>query len=80
VSILGWGAFAFLALGIVSGGLHGVDFRNPAMIVGALPAIASGLAGLCLHPPWSAGAAVTAELTELPPAKVAPPLPVEPPT
>jgi hypothetical protein len=60
-----YATFAFLAGGIIVGGLVSVDFRSASSILTALVPIFAGLAGLTQHPPWIAVA---------PPPGAAPPV------
>jgi hypothetical protein len=49
---LGWAAFAFMALAIAAGGYAKTDFHSVQAVLTASVAVFTGLAGLCLHPPW----------------------------
>jgi hypothetical protein len=50
---LGWAAFGCMAAAIAAGGYAKVDFHSATSLLGASVAVFTGLAGLCLHPPWS---------------------------
>jgi hypothetical protein len=50
---LGWAAFGCMAAAIAAGGCSKVDFHSATSILGASVTVFTGLAGLCLHPPWS---------------------------
>jgi hypothetical protein len=50
---LGWAAFGCMALALIAGGYAKVDFHSTTSILGVSVAVFTGLAGLCLHPPWS---------------------------
>lgn len=67
---LGWAAFVFMALAIAAGGYAKTDFHSVQAVLAASVAVFTGLAGLCLHPPW------TAVATALPAARAAKPEPV----
>jgi hypothetical protein len=50
---LGWAAFLFMALAIAAGGYAKTDFHSVQAVLAASVAVFTGLAGLCLHPPWA---------------------------
>jgi hypothetical protein len=50
---LGWAAFVFMALAIAAGGYAKTDFHSVQAVLAASVAVFTGLAGLCLHPPWA---------------------------
>ena len=56
---LGWAAFAFMALAIAAGGYAKTDFHSAQAVLAASVAVFTGLAGLCLHPPWGVAAPST---------------------
>ena len=54
---LGWAAFVFMVLAIAAGGYAKTDFHSIQAVLAASVAVFTGLAGLCLHPPWAEPAA-----------------------
>jgi hypothetical protein len=50
---LSWAAFVFMALALAAAGFAKVDFHSAASILADSVAVFTGLAGLCLHPPWT---------------------------
>jgi hypothetical protein len=49
---LSWAAFAFIGIAILAGAFSKVDFHSIGAILAAVVVGATGLAGLCNHPPW----------------------------
>lgn len=66
---LGWAAFVFMALAIAAGGYAKTDFHSVQAVLAASVAVFTGLAGLCLHPPWSGAAAKPPEPGAIPPVQ-----------
>jgi len=43
----------FLAASVAGGELAKTDFHSLSSILASIGTIAAGLAGLCMHPPWT---------------------------
>ena len=76
---LGWAAFVFMAMAIAAGGYAKTDFHSVQAVLAASVAVFTGLAGLCLHPPWTgmyrdAPQAASPAPTKLPEPGAAPPV------
>ena len=70
---LGWAGFVFMALSIAAGGYAKADFHSVQAVLAASVAVFTGLAGLCLHPPWTGMDRDAPEATPAAPTK--PPVP-----
>lgn len=67
---LGWAAFVFMALSIAAGGYAKADFHSVQTVLAASVAVFTGLAGLCLHPPWTEMNRDAPQATSRAPAKL----------
>ena len=50
---LSWAAFVLLAAAIAAGAFVKTDFHSVSAVLSSAVVACTGVAGICLHPPWA---------------------------